>query len=145
MRRKVDGETSLVKKSEQDVCPGATLSLLLGIFDNCLLRSFNRSRYEICSRAGALSTDPGGAKSGKIPWQSLVQQPACRGPLLLPDLASVARLGLCCTWWHPKQRAGREGLPPFPHLGVVSLPSRSVCACEALGDSSPALPMRKEV
>lgn len=32
MHGKVDGETSPVKKSEQDTCPGAPLSLLPGIF-----------------------------------------------------------------------------------------------------------------
>lgn len=32
MRGKVDGETSPVKISEQDMCPSAPLSLLMGIF-----------------------------------------------------------------------------------------------------------------
>lgn len=49
MRGKVDGETLPVKKSEQDVCPGATPSLLPGIFDNRLLFSFNGSSQENCS------------------------------------------------------------------------------------------------
>lgn len=43
MRGKVDGETLLVEKSEEDMCPGAPLSLLPGIFANCLLFSFTRS------------------------------------------------------------------------------------------------------
>lgn len=54
--QKGDGETLLVKISEQGVCPGVPLSLLPGIFDNCLLFSFIRPSWENCSRAGVLST-----------------------------------------------------------------------------------------
>lgn len=54
--QKGDGETLLVKISEQGLCPGVPLSLLLGIFDNCLLFSFIQPSRENCSRAGVLST-----------------------------------------------------------------------------------------
>lgn len=54
--QKGDGETLLVKISEQGMCPGVPLSLLSGIFDNCLLFSFIWPSLENYSRAVVLST-----------------------------------------------------------------------------------------
>lgn len=140
MRSKVDGVTLLVKKLEQDMCPGVPPSLLPGIFDNCLLFFFNQSSWENCSRAGASSTAQVMQKLEKYSGKPLFNSQRAEGPVLLPDLASIARLLTCAGSMPGGTRSNALGI-----VSVLSRPSRSVCACEALGGSSPALPRRKEV
>lgn len=147
MRSKVDGVTLLVKKSEQDMCPAVPPSLLPGIFDNCLLFFFNQSSWENCSRASASSTAQVMQNLEKYSGKLLFNSQCAEGPVLLPDLASIAQLLTCAGSMPGGTRSNAlEGKVSCPsRVLVLSRPSRSVCACEALGGSSPALPGRKEV
>lgn len=103
MRGRVGGE---IRAGHVPLSPSV---IAVGIF----LFSFNQSPQENCSRAGALSRAPGDAKSAKLPRKYLVQQSVCRGSLYSPRSYISHSCPSCIL--------------------VLSCPSHSVCAGEALG------------